>query len=136
MLKFSLRDFSILLVDFLVLVWLLNLILFRPMLKVFAERDENIRKARQMSEKRDAALAEMKKEMEAARQKAKKEFERLRAEGLERQKLALAGAHEEAMKLSEKLGAQLRAEAERARQALRSEVEKFSDVILEKLVKA
>lgn len=140
MLQFSPLFFGVLLVNFLVLVWLLNLILYRPMLKVFADRDENIRgaleKARQMSEKKDALLAEIKKDLEGARQKAKKEFELLRAEGLQRQKEILTGAHEEAMRLSEKLGRELRSEAGRARLALRSEVEKFSDIILEKLIKA
>ncbi|MDA8171331.1 MAG: hypothetical protein M0033_03675 [Nitrospiraceae bacterium] len=140
MLEFQGLWFVVLLVNFLVLVFILNLILFRPFLKVMNERravvNDALESARKMADKREGELAAMRRELELARSKAKELFEGLRAEGLENQRLALAKAHEEAMKRTEKIKQELEAEAAKARQALRAEAEKFSDGILEKLVRA
>ncbi len=139
MLQFS-RWFFVLMLNFFFLVWILNLILFRPFVKIFKERRERVNgdleAAKQMGAKRDEELARMKKEFELARAKGKELFEGLRTEGLEKQKQALAAAHEEALKRTEKIKGDLAAETEKARQTLRAEVEKFSDSIVEKLVKA
>ncbi|MDA8086125.1 MAG: hypothetical protein M0Z75_05435 [Nitrospiraceae bacterium] len=140
MLEFQGIWFVVLLVNFLVLVFVLNLILFKPFLKVADQRraavKDALESARNMSEKREEELAAMKREIELARSKAKDLFEGLRAEGLEKQRQALAKAHEEAMKRSEKIKKEIESETAKARQALRAEAEKFSDGILEKLVKA
>ncbi len=139
MLQFS-RWFFVLMFNFLFLVWILNLILYRPFVKIFKERREKVEgdleSARQMSARREEDIARMKKELELARAKGKELFEGLRAEGLEKQKQVLAAAHESALKRTEKIKGELAAETEKARQALRAEVERFSDGIVEKLVKA
>ena len=140
MLEFQLKFFVILAANFLFLVWIMNVILFRPFLKVLRERREKVsgdlESARQMNAKREEELARMKKELELARAKGKELFEGLRAEGLEKQKQALSAAHEEAMKRTEKIKSELAAETEGARLTLRGEAEKFSASIVEKLVGA
>ncbi|MDA8168661.1 MAG: ATP synthase F0 subunit B [Nitrospiraceae bacterium] len=139
MLQFTAKWFFVLLVNFLVLVWILNIILFKPMLKVFGQRkstiDEAMEKSRQMQARKEEAMAIMKRDLEHARSQAKQAFDALRGEGLAVQKESLTKANEDAMKLSEKIKEELRVETEKARGALRAEVEKFSDSILEKLVR-
>ncbi len=139
MLQFS-RWFFVLMLNFLLLIWILNLILFRPFVKVFRERRErangDLEAAKELGARREEELAAMRKEFELARTKGKELFEGLRAEGLEKQKQVLAQAHENALKRTERIKGELSAETERARQSLRAEAEKFSDGIVEKLVKA
>ncbi len=138
MLQFS-RWFFVLMLNFLLLVWILNLILFRPFVKIFRERRDRVNgdldAAKKLSARREEELAAMKKEFELARLKGKEIFEGLRAEGLEKQKQILAAAHENALKRTEKIKGELAAETERARRSLRDEVEKFSEGIVEKLVR-
>ena len=134
------RWYFVLVANFIVMVPIMHVLLFKPFLNVLKQRREAVdgalEAARQMGVKREDELAAMKRELELARAKAKEVFEGLRAEGLEKQRQVLAKAHDEAMKRTEKIKQELEAEVQRARQALKAEAEKFSDGILEKLVKA
>lgn len=140
MLSFSPVWFPVLLGNFLLLVFILNLILFKPILKLFEERKNTIEQAHTAAKdtqvKKDEALEQMKRELGAARARAREAYEAMRNEGLDKHKEIISAAHAEALKLSEKINAELAAETDKARQAMRGQVEKFSDTILEKLVKA
>ncbi len=139
MLEFN-KWFFVLLANFLFLVWILNLILFKPLLRTFKKRKEMVKGdlegARVLNEKKDQALEEMKKDLEKARQASREAYEKLRAEGLEVQKEIVSKAHEAALKETEKIKAEIASESLKARAALKGEVEKFSDSILQKLVAA
>jgi len=132
--------FFVLLINFLVLLYVLNKILFQPLLNLFKERDNNISgalsSAKDMSQKRDEALARLNKDLSTARDKAKEAFETLRTEGGDRQKELFSAAEAEASEMLQKARAELRAEAEKANQSLRADVDKFSDEIVRKLIKA
>jgi F-type H+-transporting ATPase subunit b len=131
--------FFILLLNFLVLLYVLNIILFRPLVKLFKERDNSTRgsldAAKEMDRKKEEAISEMNRELKETRLKANEIFENMRKEGMSKQKETLEEAAKHSHDLIEKARAELKAEADRARQKMRSDVETFSDDIVRKLVK-
>jgi F-type H+-transporting ATPase subunit b len=138
MLEFN-KWFFVLALNFILLIFILNAILFKPLLKVFKERDDTVKgaleAAKEMANKREEAIAQLNRELAETRSKAKETFEALKAEGINKQKEIVASAEVEAAQMLEKARAEIRAEAEKARKALRAEVDKFSDEIVRKLVK-
>ncbi|NJD56285.1 MAG: ATP synthase F0 subunit B [Nitrospirae bacterium] len=140
MLNIEVEWLIVLLVNFLVLVYVLNILLFRPLLGIFKERENTVKgsldAAREMNGKKDAGLDTMNRELSEARQKAKDVFEKVREEGLSRQKALLADAESQASTMLQKAREELKAEADKARGSLKADAEKFSDEIVRKLVKA
>ncbi len=140
MLNIEIQWFIVLLVNFLVLVYLLNVILFKPLLRIFKEREENVKgsldAAREMDRKKEEGLERMNKELSEARQKAKDVFEKLREDALNKQKALLSDAEGQASTMLQRARLELKAEAEKARVSLKADAEKFSDEIVRKLVKA
>ena len=126
--------------NFLGLVYILNIILFRPMLKVYLERESltkgSLDAAKEMNSKKEEGLERMNKEISDARSKAKEAFEALRNAGLETQKNFLSEAESSAAGMLQKAREELRSEGEKARQSLKADIEKFSDEIVRKLVNA
>jgi F-type H+-transporting ATPase subunit b len=126
--------------NFLGLIFLLNIILFKPMLNIFRERENSVKgsldAARVMNTRKEEGIARLNTEIAAARKKAKDVFEGLRVEGQDRQKELLSEADEKAAGMLQKAREELRAEVAKARRALKADVEKFSDEIVRKLVKA
>jgi F-type H+-transporting ATPase subunit b len=126
--------------NFLVLIYVLNLILYKPLLKVFKEREDIVRTsldaAKEMNARKDDGIARMHKEIADARSGAKEVFETMRTEGLNRQKEVLSESEAKAAEMLEAARRELRAEVEKARKALKADVEKFSDEIVRKLVRA
>lgn len=137
MLEFELKWFLILTVQFLALVFILRAILFKPMLALFKERKQTVQgsmeAAKDMSQRRDSALDEMKKGFADAAHKARAEFESLRNTGLANQKEAVTKTSDEALQLISQARTALKAEADKARTSLRADVDKFSDEIVRKL---
>ncbi|HYA31474.1 MAG TPA: ATP synthase F0 subunit B [Thermodesulfovibrionales bacterium] len=140
MLELRLVPFLALLINFLVLVYVLNIILFKPLLRLFAERENAIKgsldAATELNKKKDDAVASMNQELKAAVGKSNEIFETMRKEGQERQKEILEGANKQALELIGTAKAELRTESDKTRQKLRADVEKFSDEIVKKLVGA
>ena len=140
MLELQVKWFLVLLVNFLVLIYVLNILLFKPLLRLFKEREDNVNgalgAAKDMNQKKDETIANLSRELTDARNKAKGTFEALRAEGANTQREAFSKAEAEAADILQKARQELKAEAEKARQALKSDVDKFSDEIVRKLIKA
>ena len=140
MLNIEIKWFIVLLVNFLVLVYVLNIILFKPLLRIFKEREEGVKgsldAAKEMDRKKEEGLATMNKELAEARQKAKDVFEKLREDALGKQKSLLSDAEAQASAMLRGAREELKAEAEKARVSLKADAEKFSDEIVRKLVKA
>jgi F-type H+-transporting ATPase subunit b len=140
MLNIEIKWFIVLLVNFLVLVYVLNIILFKPLLRIFKEREEGVKgsldAAKEMDRKKEEGLATMNKELAEARQKAKDVFEKLREDALSKQKSLLSDAEAQASAMLRGAREELKAEAEKARVSLKADAEKFSDEIVRKLVKA
>ena len=130
--------FFVLALNFLAVLFILNIILFKPLLKIFKEREDIVKGSldavKDMANRREESIARMNKELIETRNKAKDMFEALKAEGLQNQKEVLSKAEAEASQILEKSKADLRAAAEKARTTLRAEVDKFSDEIVKKLV--
>jgi F-type H+-transporting ATPase subunit b len=128
------------LANFLLLLIILNIILFKPLLRIFKERDEGINgalnKAKSMDKEKDSIMAQIDAKLSEGRTKAKTTFEELSKQGLEVQKQALTAAQNEAAVLNNNAKAELESAVEKARASLKSDVEAFSKQIVEKLVKA
>ncbi|PKL52198.1 MAG: hypothetical protein CVV37_02570 [Nitrospira bacterium HGW-Nitrospira-1] len=128
----------ILTANFLGLVYILNIILFRPLLKVFQEREDTIKNsleaAKEMGSRKEGGIERMNKEISEARSKAKEAFEGLRNDGLAVQRSLLSDAEAIAAGMLQKAREELRNEGEKARKSLRADIEKFSDEIVGKLV--
>ncbi len=126
--------------NFLVLVYILNIILYKPLLKIFKEREDTVRTsldaAKEMNARKDDGIARMHKEIGDARSGAKEIFETMKAEGQNRQKEILSESEAKAAEMLQAARQELRTEVEKARLALKADVEKFSDEIVRKLVKA
>lgn len=139
MLEFN-QWFFVLFANFLVLLFVLNAILFKPLAKVFKERETTtagaLDEAKSLTVKKEDAVAKMNAELMAAKNKAKDTFDSLREVGVARQKEMLSKAEAEAVEMIEKARKELQAEAEKARASLKTDIEKFSEEIVNKLVKA
>lgn len=140
MLDIEFKWLVVLLVNFLVLVYILNILLFRPLLALFNERESSVKgsldAAKEMDRKKEEGLDTMNKDLSAARHKAKDAFEKLREEGLISQKALMSNAESEATAMLQKAREELKVEAEKAKTALKADAEKFSEDIVRKLVKA
>lgn len=140
MLDIELGWLVVLTVNFLCLMFILNIILFRPMLKVFGERESltkgSLDAAKEMNSRKEEGIERMNKEVSDARHQAKEAFEGLRNAGLEAQKKFLSDAESSAAGILQKAREELRSEGEKARQSLKADIEKFSDEIVRKLVSA
>lgn len=130
--------FFVLVLNFLALLFILNIILFKPLMRIFKEREDTVKgsldAAKDMANRREESIARLNRELAEARNKAKDVFEALKAEGMQKQKEVLSQAEAEASGMLDKAGADLKAEVEKARTTLRAEVDKFSDEIVRKLV--
>ena len=137
MLEFN-KWFFVLFINFIVLLFILNAILFKPLLQIFKEREDSVKgdldAAKDMKEKSEEGIARLNRELAESRSKAKEVFETLKAEGLSKQREVLSATEAEALATLDKARAEIKSDAEKARQSLRSDVDKFSDEIVRKLV--
>lgn len=131
--------FFVQLANFLVLLILLNIIIFKPLLQLFKERDNRTKgfldEAKRMDEEKERILSEVDKRITAANEEAKKIREWLRNEGVSANKEILEQAHLEALRISEEAKRDLESEVKKARERLRSDVESFANKIVEKLIR-
>jgi len=128
------------LANFLLLLLLLNIILFKPLLRIFKERDAGINgaldSAKSMDKEKDGIMAQIDAKLSDGRTRAKTVYEELSKQGIEIQKQALTTAQNEAAGLNKNAKDELGSAVEKARASLKSDVESFSRQIVEKLVKA
>lgn len=131
--------FLVLMVLFISLYFILNAILFKPLLNVFREREKaiegSIEEADEMKHERESKLEEFKRGMAEASHKSKAGFNTLREEGLAKQRDLVEAASKEAQGMIEAARKELKAESEKARSSLKGDAEKYSDSIVEKLLK-
>jgi F-type H+-transporting ATPase subunit b len=129
----------VLAINFIVLMFVLNVILFKPLMKIFKKREDTVKGdldgAKNMADKREEGIAGLNRELAESRARAKETFEALRGEGVLKQKEAVSASEAEAVTMIEKARAEIKADAEKARAGLRADIDKFSDEIVRKLVK-
>lgn len=138
MLDIQLKWFLVQVVNFLFLMVFLNAVLYKPLLRLFKEREDNttgaLKLVKAMDKEKDDLLAQIDAKLVNARTQAKEVFDDLAKEGSDVQKVSLESAQNEAMEINRKAKDELAAATEKARAALKSNVEAFSKQIVEKLV--
>ena len=131
--------FFVQLANFLILLFLLNTILFKPLMKLFKERADNTQgaldSAHAMGREKDDVLAQIEGKLSGARTEARSIFENLSNEGLEVQKSSVQSAQNESIEINKKAKVELGAATDKARNALKSDIEAFSKQIVDKLVR-
>jgi len=139
MLDIEPKWFLVLIGLFLANIVILNTLLFRPMLRVFKEREEaidgSLEEARDMEAEKDNKITIFKREMSDASLSAREKFDSLRQEGQGRQKELMEAASREAMEIIDKARAELASASDSARSSLKGDVDRFSEEIVQKLLK-
>lgn len=137
MLEFN-KWFFVLLANFLFLIFILNIILFKPLMRLFEERKEGIegslKRARQLNEKKDELMNQLNRELLDANREARRIIEQLTSEGKEKQAEILREAEKEAQEILLKARQEIATATEAARKKLREDIEKLSEEIVNKLV--
>lgn len=130
--------FFVQLINFLVLLVLLNYILFKPFLRLLTRREEHVKgslnSAKAMDKEKEARLQEIERKLAETRNKAKTIFDELNRQGLTIQKEAITISQREAAELTRKAGETLEAEVKKIKESLRGKVETFSKMIVEKMI--
>lgn len=126
------------LVNFLILLFLLNTLLFKPFLRLFQERDRRISgsldTAREMEAERDKLAREVEDRISGARKKAAEVFGELKTEGLSLQRSSLDEVSRETQGMNRKARADLEQETLRAKDSLRGNINDLSKIIVEKMI--
>ncbi len=128
------------LINFVVLLLVLNTILYKPFLALFKERDENtkgaLEKAKSLNADKDSVLAKLDAKLAERRAEAKVIFEGLSKDGNDVQRQEMEAAQNEAVDINRKAKEELKAATDKAREGLKSDIETFSKQIVEQLVGA
>ncbi|HLB25677.1 MAG TPA: ATP synthase F0 subunit B [Nitrospirota bacterium] len=124
--------------NFVVLIFVLNYLLFKPVLRHMAERDKTVavshEEAKEYAERAEYMLGEFEYELADARVKANQLYHSLQQEGAARQREVMAEAKAKAQEMVEKAKAEIEGEAGRARKLLDAEMEKLPAEIASKLL--
>lgn len=125
-------------INFLVLLIILNFVLYRPIRKILNHRNEEISSTRRMTEEWDLKAGsystEFQENVNRTRKEGINEKEILKQEGLEEEKRILQETH---IALEEKINRsrlEIQGKLEQARIALQGEVDGFSKELTEKLL--
>jgi len=122
---------------FLFSVLILNLLLFKPVLKTIAERDSRTRgneeEAEALSKKTEIKVHSYERRMTAARQRAAEERRRIAKEGAEEERALLERTRAESTKTVEAAAREVEAARDAARAALRQDVQALALEIASKV---
>ncbi len=124
--------------NFLVLMWILNIILYRPLRAMLARRRETIEgshaRAKELAGQIDEKMARYQQQLQEARQKGAQEKAQMRQLAATEESKILTGAHHEASEQIEKIKNQVASEAAVARKALRAETDTLAGLIAAKVL--
>jgi len=130
--------FFIQLANFLILVYALNVLLFKPVMATFKERrritEESVDEVNALTARKEAILAKFNEDIARANEKAADVYLKHKEEGLAVQKEFFKKAQDEAAKKLESAMSALASESARARTALRANIDKYSDEIVGRLI--
>ena len=126
------------LANFLLLLIILNIMLYKPMLRLFKERESNttgfLEDAKAMDRDKDELLSQIDARLADTRGEARSIFEGFSKEGIDIQKKTVASAQNEAVEINRKAKQDIDSATEQARASLKADIESFSKQIVEKLV--
>lgn len=124
--------------NFLVLLWLLNRFLYRPILNVLDERrrrmEDSERSVRELQERTSRQWEAYQAELQKAKSSASAEKERLKAEGAEAERKLLEQVRAEAALSLEEARKMVQQELERAREALGAQADSIGLEMAEKIL--
>ena len=130
--------FFVHLINFLVLIALLNYILFKPLLRTLSEREDHIKgalnSAEAMNIEKENQLREIEGKLTETRDKAKTVFEKLSREGLASQKEFVERIQKDAAEMTRKAREDIQREVKKTKESMKGEIEAFSKMIVEKMV--
>jgi len=125
-------------INFLVLLFVLNHILYKPIMRILDERKKRIYDATEECRRLDQSCEERLKlyqeQIQAAKIKAMMQKEEIRAEGMESAKRLIEGVKEEADRIITQAMERIEKEAGIAREALRRQTREMAVEIAEKLI--
>ena len=125
-------------VQFLILVYLLNRLLFKPTSQTMEERQSKIEaweeKTRTLQEGARAKIASYEKQLKEARKKAQKEQKRMSIELSQQEEQKLQAVFDEAAQMVTSTKQALKEETERLRQELRQQAQDMSQMLAEKVL--
>ncbi len=124
--------------NFLVLIFVLNVILYKPIRKILAERQAKIRGLEEgiSTAENEAVEAQksFKEKMSSARAKGNEEKDKFKQAGEEEQKRIIGEVNEAAQKELENVRAQVAKDVEQAKSKLQDEIKGYSAAIAEKIL--
>jgi F-type H+-transporting ATPase subunit b len=130
--------FIVMVANFLILMFLLNIFLFKPLVALFKERErvktDSLSEAKSLDSRSNEAMAILKKEIAEAHDVAKSEFMKLRQEGLAIQKELITNGHEESVKRLSAALREISVKTEESKLSLKEDIQKYSDEIMKKLL--
>jgi F-type H+-transporting ATPase subunit b len=126
------------LANFIFLIFVLNALLLKPVLRHMAARDKKVavshEEAKEYADRAEAMLAEFEHELADTRVKANQNYHGLQQEGIAEQRARLATAKARAQEMVEKAKGEIDASASGARVILKKEMEKLPGEIASKLL--
>jgi F-type H+-transporting ATPase subunit b len=129
---------SIQIVNFLFLIFVLNLLLFRPIRKILQERREKVKGMESAIDNAGKSIQEKNatfdKALRDARAKGLKEKETLVKQAEEEERRQIESINSKALAELEEIRRKIRADAEHARQALQQQIGAFAKEITQKIL--
>lgn len=130
--------FFIQVINFLILIAVLNWLLVKPTLRVLEERRVRVEgseeEAQRLTAEADKNIAEYERGLAEARIDAGKQKERIRTEGIERENEIIRAAREQSRKTVEDMKQRIEKEAHEASSVMKNEVKALSAQIAEKVL--
>ncbi|MBF0495105.1 MAG: ATP synthase F0 subunit B [Deltaproteobacteria bacterium] len=124
--------------NFLILVWLLNMFLYRPIREILRKRSQRIATLQNDLNKFEQSINRKKEEIKAALDLAKakglEEKSRLKSSAKEDEKSLLQEANQKADEIIKKITAQISDEFSQAKKSLETQAETFSTAMAEKIL--
>ena len=121
---------------FLLVLWFLNKILFKPILKILRERDERtegfLNQADQVGEKAEETLEQYNEKFRQARKEALELKRKIILEGVGKREAVIDKARKEALGFLEEMRKSLVEEAERTKKTLRQQVDAIGQIMAQK----
>jgi len=125
-------------INFLVLIWLLNMILYKPIRKILAERKERIQNLEASVQKcnADAESSEKayRKALDDARQKGMDQKNVLVQEAVDQERNLISELNQKAMKEMEQIKQRIQTDVSKAKEKLAGEVDSFAQAIGQKIL--
>ncbi|PNU20400.1 hypothetical protein C2E25_07505 [Geothermobacter hydrogeniphilus] len=125
-------------VNFVILMTILNMVLYRPLRRMLEQRKETIEGNRRAADDLEASIEEKmtryQQQLQEARLKGNQERTALRQAALEEERKTLGEAHEQASAKLQAIKEQVAGEAAVAREALKKETEALAGEIASKIL--